>query len=961
MTNKHPHQFHQQWQKKVPELNLTAIMFEHAVTKTPLLWLKNQHQHKLFNVCFTTIPSDSTGVAHILEHSVLGGSKKYPVKEPFVELLKHSVSTFQNAITYPDKTMYPVSSLNDQDLHDLMDVYLDALFNPLLSENTFQQEGWRFELDNDSLLIKGVVYNEMRGTVSNPEKIADDYLLSALYPNSIYALDAGGKPQELPKLSYRKFIKFYQTYYHPSNAKIIMHGDLDIDDYLTQIDTYFSPYSYQKPAKVPKIATIKHPKKVTKYYANANSQDGIYLTAWSLPSSRDSLFFDTFEFIEWMLVSSHASPLIKALLEADLGKELFMCGLDTNLKQPIFSVGMKGIKPVNLVKVKKIIEQVITEMSQNIDPRLIEAAMNKVVYAWKDPNTSSPVSQSMHLFSRWHYGLVPLTRLSFQHNLDYISQQAHKGYFEKFIGKYLAQNSSKLELKILPSKILENKLIKEEQLYLAKLKNTLSEEDKHNIKIKNVEFAAWQQKPNSPAQLNKIPRLTKHDFSREVPEFDSRANEIDGIKVHHSKQATNGLSYLEVTFDISNLPTNYWMYIPWYCSAISQLGTTELTYDEVALISATHTGNYSVSPESFYQPLSLTPKIYITVSISLRNEKIKETAQLLAQLISQPNFTNQDRLFSLLKESQAEKARALLTSAHSYAGTRGQSHLHTLGLLDELTTGVTQYQFLSKIVKRKSGLDIFPKTFNTIHNLATQPENIIVHCTSEQPEKITPHITKVLSQLPKVNVVLEHDVVKTKWLEREAFVIPSQVGYTAQVLNLKPAGYEINGYYGLIYNFITTNYLWKKVRAEGGAYGAYVVSEAVLGILALISYRDPNLNQTLKHYQQLSNYLSNVHIDTKELDGYIVKGLGLLDNLTSTPQSKGEYAFSCYLFNMDKSFRQKLREQTFNTQEKHLQELAALINKTRKEDIATVVFGSREQVKEVVRKHPQTKVTELIL
>ncbi len=574
-------------EQHIPELNATAQLYTHKRTGARLLSIINDDENKVFGINFRTTPKDSTGVAHILEHSVLGGSEKYPVKEPFAELLKGSLATFVNAFTAPDKTIYPVASQNMQDFYNLIDVYIDAVLHPSISEQTFMQEGWHYEINDPSepLTYKGVVFNEMKGAYSSPEGVLETRIFNSLFPKHTYGIDSGGDPGNIPDLTYENFKTFWETYYHPSNSFIFFYGNDDPGKRLKLIEGYLKPYKKRKvKSMVPIARPFKKPKKVQYSYDAGEdaeiAQKNYLVVNWKLPDTSDAVLNYSFHVLGDILIGTPASPLRKALLDSGLGEDLAGVGMETSLRQMVFSTGLKGTRARHAKKIEKLIFDTLESLVQNgIDPDTVTAAINTLEFRLRENNTGSfprGIGLMLRALSTWLYDEDPFKMLAFEDSLNEIKARlsADPRYFEKLIQTHLLDNVHRTTLRLKPDPELGHRLDEEEKARLEKIRASLSNEQVAELVENTKKLKQMQETPNSPEALATLPILKLEDLEKKSITVPIEVMELGDTRTLYHDLFTNGIVYLDIGFDLHALPKELVSLTEIFGRALFEIGTS---------------------------------------------------------------------------------------------------------------------------------------------------------------------------------------------------------------------------------------------------------------------------------------------------------------------------------------------------------------------------------------------------
>ena len=547
------------------DLKSKGTLLKHKKSGARVLLMENDDENKVFTIGFRTPPSDSTGVPHIMEHSVLCGSKEFPVKDPFVELVKGSLNTFLNAMTYPDKTVYPVASCNDKDFQNLMHVYMDAVFYPNIYQNdkTFRQEGWSYKLDNPDgeLTISGVVYNEMKGAFSSPEGVLDRVVLNSLFPDNTYSVESGGDPEVIPELTYERFLDFHRKYYHPSNSYIYLYGDMNMEEKLRWLDEkYLSDFENEPvDSEIHLQKPFTEMKEVVQEYSIASEEseeDNTYLSYNKvIGTTLDEKLYLAFEILDYALLSAPGAPLKKALLDAGVGKDI-SGSYDNGVYQPIFSVISKNANVEQKEEFVRVIEDTLKDIVKNgINKKALRAGINYHEFRFREAdfgNYPRGLMYGLQLFDSWLYDETkPFIHMQAIPTFEFLKEQVETGYFEELIQKYLLDNTHGSIVIIKPERGRTARMDKELADKLQAYKDSLSKEEIDALVKATKELEEYQEEESAPEDLAKIPVLGREDISREIAPIYNKELETSGVKLVHHEVETNGIGYTALLFDLS--------------------------------------------------------------------------------------------------------------------------------------------------------------------------------------------------------------------------------------------------------------------------------------------------------------------------------------------------------------------------------------------------------------------------
>ncbi len=704
-----------QQEQTIPELNSTVRYYIHKRTGARLLSVINDDENKVFSINFRTPPKDSTGVAHILEHSVLGGSEKYRVKEPFVELLKGSLATFVNAMTYPDKTCYPVASQNLQDFYNLIDVYMDAVLHPLLAEQTLMQEGWHYELSDPSepLTYKGVVFNEMKGAYSSPENVLETRVLNSLFPKHLYGVDPGGDPRDIPNLTYEAFKDFHAKYYHPSNSFIFFYGNDDPDKRLELMEDYLKPYKkFKVKSSIPLKKPFKRAKKVQYAYDAGNESDikkKHYLTVnWVLPDTSDPVENFSLRILANILIGTPASPLRKALLDSGLGEDMAGIGLEADIRQVIFSTGLKGTRASHAKKIEQLIFDTLESLVRDgIDPDTIASAMNTTEFRLRENNTGSfprGISLMLRSLNTWLYDDDPFKLLTFEAHLSAIKARLDndKRYFEKLIQTHLLENQHRTTLRLKPDPELGRRFEEEEKTRLAAIRESLSEDQLKEIIEKTKKLKELQETPDSEQMLATLPVLKLQDLEKESKTIPIDVTEVQDTKVLHHDLFTNGIVYLDLGFDLHALPKDLLPLTEIFARALLEMGTKTEDYVKLSQRIGKSTGGIhgSAVTSTVIGSRESVAKLFMRGKATVAQSS--ELLNILKDVLLTANFDNKERLKQIVMEEKSDVESGLVPSGHAYVNQRLRAQFGESGWAKDQMSGIGYLFALRDLAKQST-------------------------------------------------------------------------------------------------------------------------------------------------------------------------------------------------------------------------------------------------------------------
>lgn len=926
------HGFVLEREQHIPELNSTARIYRHGKTGAELVSVINDDDNKAFGVSFNTPPEDSTGIAHIMEHSVLCGSRKYPTKEPFIELAKGSLNTFLNAMTYPDHTVYPVASQNVQDLYNLTDVYLDAVFYPNITEHTLQQEGWHYELDGEDkeMIFKGVVFNEMKGANSSPERVLYEHLQAALFPDNIYRLDSGGDPKAIPNLTYAQFKEFHDTYYHPSNARIWWYGNDEPEARLKYLNEWLSGFE-AKPVKAdvelqPRFDESR--RVVGSYDAGAEEGDeggdqkkkSMMTVAWMLEEAREGEKMMALNMLSTILVGTAASPLRKALIESGYGEDLTMAGMETDTRQAYFSVGMKGMSSADANKLEALILDTVKSLAENgIEPEMIEAAINSSEFAMREMNTGRfPRGLAMFLSSlgTWTHGGDPLAPLMYEAPLASIKAKIANGekLFENLIRDYLLNNTHRVTVLLQPDAELRKREDAAERDRLDQAREAMGEAEIKAIVENTALLKKMQETPDTPEALATIPSLKLSDLERKNKTVPIEVSDLGKSKVLYHDLFTNGIAYFDFGFDVKALPDIALPYLGLFDRMFLSMGTEKEDFAKLSQRINRKTGGVWASSLNSMKQGGNDNAAYFFLRGKGTIAQVDDVFDILRDIALTTKLDNKERFKQIVLEEKARTESGLVPGGHSIVNMRLKARFTPSDWAAEQMGGVTYLQTLRQLIDEmeKDWAGVL-KRLEFIKSYLINRNALICNVTLDAANwaKVQPKMQAFVESLPSApagQVTWNRNPLS----QPEGLTIPAQVNYVGKGANLFAQGYKQHGSIQVIQNYLRTGYLWERVRVQGGAYGGFCTFDARSGVWTYISYRDPNLIGTLKNYDGTGPFLRENRPSDSEVEKNIIGVIGSLDSY-ELPDSKGYSSMSRYLLGVTEDYRQQLRDEVLAT------------------------------------------------
>ena len=952
-------------EQDIPELKTVARTYRHIKTKAELLSLISDDENKVFGVTFRTPPKDSTGVPHILEHSVLCGSRKYPLKEPFVELLKGSLQTFLNAMTYPDKTCYPVASQNVQDFYNLIDVYLDAVFYPRLTPFVLQQEGWHYELEEpeDNLTYKGIVFSEMKGAYSSPDSLLHEYSQQSLFPDNTYGLDSGGDPRHIPDLTFNQFQAFHRLYYHPSNARIFFYGDDDPDKRLELVDDYLKDFEeVEVESGIPLQAPFERPSRITRYYAAGDGGEqasrGMLTMNWLLPETTDRELNMAFQMLDYILLGMPGSPLRKALIDSGLGEDICGVGVGTELRQMYFSTGLKGINPEDAEKVAELIMRTLEGLARKgIDPRTVEAALNTIEFAMRENNTGGyprGLVLMLRALTTWLYEGDPLALVAFEAPLQAVKQQvsADKTYFENLIDRYLLKNPHRVTLLLDADPDLAEKEATDERGRLAQKGAAMGREERDEIRRTAKKLKEIQETPDPPEALKTIPNLKLGDVDKQNQEIPLALSGKDGTDILYHDLFTNGIAYLDLGFDLHALPQRFLSYAPLFGRALLEMGTE--TEDFVTLsqrISRKTGGIHPTFLTSFVKRRD-TGAVWLFLRGKAMQAQTHELMGIIREVLLTVRLDDQNRFRQIVLEAKARQEQSLVPTGHQIVNLRLRSHFSEADWAAEQMKGVSYLYFLRGLIERID--KDWPKVLSDleeVRSLLVNRRAILLNVTLDEDgwSRFEPQVHEFLGAMPAEPLgMMDWDPVRPPRFE--GLSIPSQVNYVGKGMNIYDLGYQFHGSAHVVARYLRNAWLWERIRMQGGAYGAFCLFDRLTGVVTFVSYRDPNLSQTLDGFDQSAQFLLDLDLTQDELTKGIIGTIGDIDQYR-LPDAKGYTSMLRYLSGETDEERQRMRDEVLGTTGADFKAFGRVLEAAREKGLVKVL-GSEKAIQEALAKRP---------
>lgn len=945
---------------RVEDVQSDGFILRHKKSGARIAILSNNDDNKVFYIGFRTPPEDETGVPHIIEHTTLCGSKKFPVKDPFIELAKGSLNTFLNAMTYPDKTVYPIASCNDQDFKNLMDVYLDAVFNPNITkyEEIFKQEGWHYELTgkDDELKINGVVYNEMKGAYSSPDEVLSSQIYRSLFPDNTYSKDSGGNPEYIPKLTYEAYLDFYHKYYHPSNSYIYLYGDMDVVERLEWLDKeYLSLYDYKKVNseinKQPAFDKIKNVEAQYSITMDDSQENKTYLSYNRVVGDTlDEMLYQAFDVLDYALVSSPGAPVKQALIDAGIGDDVYG-SYDAGILQPVFSFVAKNANASQADEFESIIENTLKEVVKTgINKEALLAGINSSEFKFREADFGQfpkGLLFGLNCLDSWLFDdMKPFIHLECLGTFAKLRKAVDTDYFEKLIQEYLLDNTHGSSVTVKPKRGLGNE--REEALAkeLSDYKASLSDEEIKKLIEDTEHLKKYQEEPSSDEDLRKLPMLTRADMKKNAMPFSNIEDELLDVKVVRHDIESNGIDYISFLFDAGDFAQSELGYLGFFTNALGLVSTEKYSYTDLANATNIYTGGISTGTASHPDIKDRNNFVFkFEVKLKVLEKNLDKALELMEQMLLSSDFTDTKRLGELVAQIKARLQANLSSSGHLVAAIRSMSSFSRYALYQDELKGVAFYRSICRIEKElsESPKSVSDKLAAIAKKLFARNRMLISFTgNNEAYGNAKPSLEKVIAGFDKMSAVGNQAEVHFN-TAKEAFIDASQIQYVAKTGDFICEGYEYTGALRLLRIILSYDYLWINVRVKGGAYGC-MNTFLRSGESYFVSYRDPNLSDTLDVYDRIPEYIKSFSPDERDMTKYIIGTFSALDT-PMNPEAKGSRSLSAYLEGITYEQIQKERNEILNAQPEDIRRLADLVEAVLKKD-SICVIGNENMIKE---------------
>ena len=970
--------------EEIADVKSTGTLLRHRKSGARILLLENNDNNKVFDICFRTPPTDSTGVAHILEHSVLCGSEKFPSKDPFVELAKGSLNTFLNAMTYPDKTMYPVASCNFQDFCNLMQVYMDAVLFPNIyqKEEIFRQEGWSYILENpeDELIYNGVVYNEMKGAFSSPDDMLDREIMNSLFPDTPYGVESGGDPKVIPELKYSDFLSFHSRYYHPSNCYIYLYGDMDMEERLAWLDSEYlcrydameidSAIPLQKPFEKPVELTLPYP-----VSSAEEEKDNTYL-AWNVVAGEasDVNLSYAMAVLEYVLLSAPGAPLKQALLDAGIGKDI-EGGYDGGILQPVFSVVAKFANAQDKEKFLAVIRETLQKLvAEGLEKKALLAAINNLEFKFREAdygNFPRGLMYGIDTFDSWLYDdNAPFDYLKQLEVCRFLKEQTDGRYFEELIQSLLIDNSHASVIVMVPERGLTAKEDERVREKLAQYKASLSEEQIADLIERTKRLRAFQETPSTQEELEKIPLLKVSDIGREAAPLYNKEETVNGTTLVCHEIDTNGIAYINLLFDTAEVPEEQVEYLGVLKGILGMVDTEHYGYRELCNEIDIHSGGIYPAVDAFSnaaQPGKYCAKFEMKAKVLY--PELDFAFDMMEEILLTSKLTDEKRLYEIIARMKSRLQMRMTSAGHQTAANRAMAYFSGTAAFGDRTQGITFYKMVELLEEQfAEKKDALVEILENLIRLLFRKENLLVSVTAEPEamDKVRERICSLQKKLEAASENVQESAGETETTEKaqtaeesaadtvhgqaaplgrrnEGFATSSQIQYVAAAGNFCRAGYAYTGALRILKTIMAYEYLWTNIRVQGGAYGC-MSGYGRTGDTYFVSYRDPNLGRTLQVYEGITEYLTKFSVSDRDMNKYIIGTMSEVDTPLN-PQAKGARSLSAYLGHITQQDLQRERNEILSATPGNIRALAPLIEAALQEKYICVI-GNGEKIKE---------------
>ena len=943
------------FEKYVEDLKSKAFLLKHKKSGARVFILSNDDDNKVFYIGFRTPPTDNTGVAHIMEHSVLCGSKKYPLKDPFVELVKGSLNTFLNAMTYPDKTVYPVASRNDKDFKNLMDVYMDAVLNPniYVHPEIMKQEGWSYKLDNkdDEITYNGVVYNEMKGAFSSPEGVLDREILHSLYPDTAYGVESGGDPEFIPELTYEDFIGFHKRYYHPCNSFIYLYGDMDIDERLEFLDKeYLSKYDkinidseikMQKPFNEVAKSVIDYP-----ISEEESEKENTYLTYNIVCGDNlEPKQYYAMQMILYALVDTQGAPIRDRLFKEGIGKD-FMCTYENGIAQPYFNIIAKNAELENEGRFIEIIKEEFEKAVKNgLDEKSLVASVNSLEFKYKEADFGGypkGLIWGLNCLDSWLYDEnEPLMHIDCNETFKFLRDNIGSGYYEGLIKKYLLDNNHASILSLVPKKGLTAKNEEKVAKKLAEYKQSLSDEKIEQLVKDSKALSDYQESPETKEDLEKIPLLSRSDLKIESEPLKNEERNINGVPCIFHDYDTNGIAYISLLFDSNMISPEDAPYLSLLKSIFSFVDTNNYSYASLNNEINIYTGALSLETGVYTNRHSIKEFSLISdVSTRALYENIDKTFDLIEEVMFESKYDDTDRLYEIIAELKSKLQMSLNQSGHVASVLRSASYFNESSYLKELINGIDFYYFVESLEKNFDAKreELVEKIKQVVMKLFSA-NGLLISFTGDEKgyeifkiraEKFVDVLkekgcTCIANNKPVIDRKYEFNLLQNMNQKNEGYKTSAGIQYVAKSGRMFENPDEYTGALRVFKTIMSYDYMWQNIRVLGGAYGC-MCSAMPNGVVNFVTYRDPHLTRSIEVFDNIPKYLESFDVSDREMTKFVIGTMSSVDS-PLTPYGKGLRDMNALIAHATFDDIQKSRNEVINCKKEDIKALAPFMKK----------------------------------
>ncbi|MBR6696797.1 MAG: insulinase family protein [Lachnospiraceae bacterium] len=946
-------------ERQIDDLLSKGYILKHKKSGARVVLLSNDDENKVFYIGFRTPPANDTGLPHILEHSVLCGSKKYPAKDPFVELCKGSLNTFLNAMTYPDKTVYPVASCNLADFKNIMDVYLDAVFYPNIyaKQEIFKQEGWHYELENEdaNLIYNGVVYNEMRGAFSSPEGVLDRTIMNSIFPDNCYSKESGGDPKSIPDLSYEEFLDFHKTYYHPANSYIYLYGDMDMVERLEYLDKeYLSAFeAITLDSSIKPQVGFETPIELVKEYSITEEQaneDNAYLSYnMVIGTSLDKQLYLAFQVLEYALLTAPGATLKKALLDAGVGQDVYAT-YENGILQPMFSIVAANStvdkKEEFISTIKNVLKNIVTA---GFDKKLLLAGINSLEFRYREADFGrypKGLMYGLQALDSWLYDdLKPFVHIEALDTFAFLKKQVETDYYEKLVDEYLINNTHASVVILAPKVDLTTAEDEKIANKLEEYKKTLSQDKIDTIIADTKALKKYQEEPSTKEEIESIPMIKVSDIKKEALPLCNKELDLNGFKLVHHDINTNGVAYLTMSFDLKSVPNELVQYLGILKLVMGYVSTKSYSYGDLANEININTGGFNTSICTYEDIETGENTFAFEVKAKYLYEKTDFVLNILNEIIYKADYGDYKRIKELMTQGKSRMQSNFMQSGHSIAVAEASANFSVESAFSNAVSKLDFYRFIDKLLAdfENCKADIVAKLKKLVELIFVKDNLIISYCADELGlASLKGNIALLEATVPDKKYATVERTFVAKHVNK-GVTNSSQVQYVARCGNFKDAGFEYTGALSVLKTILGYDYLWINVRVQGGAYGC-MSGFSKYGNVYFVSYRDPKLEKTNEIFENMPKYLEKFDADKRDMEKYIIGTMGELD-APLTPSAKAARSFIAYRSNTSYERIQKNREEVLNTNVDTIRGLKDMIKAVLEQNYLCVV-GNKDKVKE---------------